>query len=114
MRKFISIGFVVSLFLLTGCSLILAQSEESNTQAQVSETTKAVNVGNKICPVTGNEVNEETKATVDYKGKIYNLCCSWCIEEFKKDPEKYIQKINQELEGKAEEGNKAMEESSQE
>ena len=114
MRKVIGIGLVVSLFLLTAYSLVLARSDESKALAQASDESQAVNVGNKICPVSGDEVNEETKATVEYKGKIYNLCCSGCIEEFKKDPEKYVQKVNQELEGKAEEGNKVMEEPSQE
>ncbi|MBF0570217.1 MAG: YHS domain-containing protein, partial [Candidatus Omnitrophica bacterium] len=27
--------------------------------------------------------------TVEYKGKLYNLCCPGCISRFKADPEKY-------------------------
>lgn len=57
---------------------------------------KAVEVGNKICPVSGNPIpapgekgamGEAVK--YEYNGKIYNLCCSMCPEDFKKDPEKY-------------------------
>lgn len=56
----------------------------------------AIDVGNKICPVTGDKIDNETKATYEYKGKIYNFCCPACIGEFKKDPEKYIKKIQEE------------------
>jgi len=36
-------------------------------------------------------------ATYEYQGKIYNFCCPMCIGSFKKDPEKYIKKVEQEL-----------------
>ncbi|MBU4311747.1 MAG: YHS domain-containing protein [Candidatus Omnitrophica bacterium] len=55
-----------------------------------------VDVGNKICPVSGEEIYEEMKATYEHEGKIYNFCCAMCIDEFKKDPEKYIEKIEEE------------------
>jgi len=57
-------------------------------------------VGNKICPVSGEEINDDTKTTYAYKGKIYNFCCSMCVDEFKKDPQKYINKIEELQEGK--------------
>ncbi|MDD5477685.1 MAG: YHS domain-containing protein [Candidatus Omnitrophica bacterium] len=62
---------------------------------------EAVNVGNKICPVSGEKVSQGgmQSATYEYKGKIYNFCCAACIEDFKKDPQKYIKKVEQELQG---------------
>lgn len=63
----------------------------------------ATDVGNKICPVTGEKIDEKTKATYEYQGKIYNFCCPMCIDEFKKDPEKYIKKIK-EGQGKNDDG----------
>lgn len=57
---------------------------------------KAEEVNNKICPVSGEKIDEKTKATYEYKGKIYNFCCEMCIDEFKKDPEKYLKKIEEE------------------
>jgi len=62
---------------------------------------EAVNVGNKICPVTGEKIDEKTKVTYEYQGKIYNFCCPGCPDEFKKDPEKYIKKVEQELQSES-------------
>lgn len=69
-------------------------------QAAPAPSEKAVNVGNKICPVTGEAIDEKLKTTYEYKGKVYNFCCASCIDEFKKDPEKYIKKIEEELQAK--------------
>ena len=59
----------------------------------------AANVGNKICPVSGEEVGGGgmEPATYEHEGKIYNFCCPACIEEFKKEPQKYIKKVEEEL-----------------
>jgi YHS domain-containing protein len=57
----------------------------------------AVNVGNTICPVSGESISEATKATYEYEGKIYNFCCSACIDEFKKDPQSYSKKAEDEV-----------------
>lgn len=50
------------------------------------------NVGNKLCPVSGNPVDDGTMGEAVkyvYNGKIYNLCCQMCVKDFKKNPEKY-------------------------
>lgn len=57
----------------------------------------SADTGNTICPVTGEKIDPQNKATYEYEGKIINFCCPACIEEFKKDPEKYIKKIDEEL-----------------
>lgn len=46
-----------------------------------------------ICPVMHNEASKEYSYT--YEGKTYYFCCLMCIEEFKKDPAKYISKIKE-------------------
>ncbi|MHB8155125.1 MAG: YHS domain-containing protein [Candidatus Omnitrophota bacterium] len=33
----------------------------------------------------------------EYAGKIYNFCCVSCIDEFKKDPKKYIKIAEDEI-----------------
>ena len=65
-------------------------------QEGTEEGAKAVEVGNKICPVSGDEISapgEEGEmgesVQYEYNGKIYNLCCKMCVKDFKKNPEKY-------------------------
>ncbi len=53
----------------------------------------AVAVGNGLCPVTGEKIDKKSDVTYEYKGKVYRFCCRACIAEFKKDPEKYIEKM---------------------
>jgi YHS domain-containing protein len=38
----------------------------------------------------------DSKYFADYQGKRIYFCCSGCIEEFKKDPEKYLKKMEAE------------------
>jgi len=75
-----------------GCGQIAPAYADTTTKSE------AVNVSNKICPVLGEPIDEATKATYEYKGKIYNFCCQGCVEAFKKELQKYIDKVNQELE----------------
>jgi cytochrome c oxidase subunit 2 len=46
-----------------------------------------------ICPVLHEPASKEFSYT--YEGKAYYFCCPMCIEEFKKDPRKYISKIKE-------------------
>ncbi|MBI3990513.1 MAG: YHS domain-containing protein [Candidatus Omnitrophica bacterium] len=76
---------------------------EGEVTAQTTSK-EAVNVGNKICPVSGEKIGEGMEAvTYEYEGKIYNFCCAMCIDEFKKDPQKYIKKVEEELQAESKE-----------
>ncbi len=57
----------------------------------------AENVGNKICPVTGEKINEKTKATYEHEGVTYNFCCPMCIDTFRNDTKQYVGKVEKEL-----------------
>ena len=46
------------------------------------------------CPVLGNKI--DGKVFADYQGKRIYFCCAACIDEFKKDPEKYLKKMEAE------------------
>jgi YHS domain-containing protein len=46
------------------------------------------------CPVLGGNINKQVYA--DYQGKRIYFCCKGCDEKFKKDPEKYIKKLEEE------------------
>jgi YHS domain-containing protein len=67
------------------------------THAEKKESNEPVNAGNKVCPVMGTKIDEKSKVAYEYKGKIYNFCCLACIKAFKKDPDKYIKKVEEEL-----------------
>ena len=59
------------------------------------------NVGNKLCPVSGNPVDDGTMGEAVkyvYNGKIYNLCCLMCVKDFEKNPEKYSSVAQKEVE----------------
>jgi YHS domain-containing protein len=45
------------------------------------------------CPVLGGKIND--KVFTDYQGNRIYFCCAACIDEFKKDPEKYLKKMNE-------------------
>jgi YHS domain-containing protein len=44
-----------------------------------------------VCPVLGGNIDQNVY--VDYQGKRIYFCCQGCDAEFKKDPEKYTKKI---------------------
>jgi len=43
------------------------------------------------CPVMGEKIDK--KVFYDYQGKRIYFCCPGCVEEFKKNPDKYIKKL---------------------
>jgi YHS domain-containing protein len=93
MLKKIVLGLILCVVVLTAGRILLAGEVAKSVQTDASLVSKGQEVGNQICPVTGEKIDTKEKVTYEYKGKIYNLCCSGCIEEFKKDPERYIQVI---------------------
>lgn len=85
----------------------MTQVHSEHEQRTIETAKEAVleepmNVGNKICPVSGEKIDEKMKATYEYEGKVYNFCCASCVEEFKKDPDKYIKKVDEELKSESE------------
>jgi len=72
-------------------------SHDGHLQLTQVSSKNSINVGNKICPVSGEKIEEKMKATYEYNGKVYNFCCASCIAEFKEHPDKYIKKVNAEL-----------------
>ncbi len=46
-----------------------------------------------VCPVLGGNINKQVYA--DYQGKRIYFCCVGCDAEFKKDPDKYMKKLEE-------------------
>ncbi|MCX6167798.1 MAG: YHS domain-containing protein [Ignavibacteriales bacterium] len=66
-------------------------NNDSKSDDQKNQT--SLSIWNKVCPVSGEEVDLETQ-TVEYKGKVIGFCCSSCISKFKKEPEKYLKNLS--------------------
>jgi YHS domain-containing protein len=47
-----------------------------------------------VCPVRGDTIDKNVY--VDYQGKRIYFCCKGCDADFKKDPEKYLKKMQDE------------------
>ena len=45
------------------------------------------------CPVMGGKIDKNVYA--DYQGKRIYFCCSGCPADFKKDPDKYMKKLEE-------------------
>jgi YHS domain-containing protein len=106
-KRIVFIAYV-GIFFFAGIGLLYG--EEMKKDAATDATLEKIEVGNKVCPVSGDKIDDKARATYEYQGKVYNFCCPACIDEFKKDPDKYIKKVNEELEPQAKEeiGQKEM------
>lgn len=83
--------FIVVLCMVAFPLQALADHHEGGDAAMAEDNAQApVEVGNKICPVSGEKVGGMGDVVkYEHNGKIYNLCCAMCAKDFKKDPEKY-------------------------
>lgn len=97
MRKIIFL-LILGLGLCQGNALVVAQGHEHGEHTgeaveiveEGAAAVEPVEVGNKICPVSKENVFEMGEPfKYEYNGKIYNLCCKMCVKDFQADPEKY-------------------------
>ncbi|MBT8380352.1 MAG: YHS domain-containing protein [Ignavibacteria bacterium] len=73
-----------------------SQTEEIMTSDSLvkSEELPTEIAWNKVCPVEGGPVEDDTP-TVEYDGKLYGFCCPGCDTEFANNPEKYSKNLNE-------------------
>ena len=69
--------------LFTAGAILAAQEGAASGQGSPA----IVDVGNTICPLTGEEVDGKTFYV--YKGRRYGVCCPQCAENFAQDPATY-------------------------
>lgn len=105
MFKQLSIAFIVAVIIST---FAIAQENPDNDKTDVQNTTeikteqssedatelKEVEIWNKVCPVEGGPVEDDT-ATIEYNGKLYGFCCPGCDAEFAENPEKFAKNLNE-------------------
>lgn len=69
------------------------KQETAKQAAQAEGQSDIEDAGNAYCPVGGEPVDKNTSYV--YEGKRYYFCCPGCIPDFQKEPEKYIEKMQQ-------------------
>jgi YHS domain-containing protein len=83
----------VAASLLIGGAMIATAADKPKGPTTKPSTTQPSKPVNKWCAVEGKDHEIDPKVTVVYKGKTIGFCCKDCVEEFEKDPDKYIKKM---------------------
>ncbi|MDP1852864.1 MAG: YHS domain-containing protein [Candidatus Omnitrophota bacterium] len=90
----------IAIFAITGLAIfsLVSCSREGQSKSAQNKTEEAnvIDVNNQYCPVTSEKIKDELATSYVYEGKRYRFCCASCIIPFKRDPQKYIQKIERE------------------
>ena len=68
--------------------LIAADVKKDSKKPATQPTTQPSKPMNKFCAVEQDH-EADAKVTYAWNGKTYAFCCKDCIDEFKKNPEKY-------------------------
>ena len=74
----------------TEATTATAATVATTTASTMDEIKPAVT--NKECPVSGGKVNPQYRT--EYNGQYVYVCCQGCLDEFKKDPEKFVAKMS--------------------
>lgn len=86
--------FPFALIVAAGLSLAACQAESKAPAAPAGDP-PAVAAPEKFCPVSGEKLGG-MGAPVSYthEGRTIEFCCAGCIEDFKKEPAKYLAKLD--------------------
>jgi len=81
----------VAAVLVGGAAMVFAADAPKAPPTTRPSTTKPAEAKlNKFCAVEGKGHEVDPKVTTVYKGKTIGFCCRDCIDEFNKNPEKYV------------------------
>ena len=84
-------GLLISDSVLAQCC---SKSKAEKKEKVKQETVQKAEVNQTVCPVMGGEINKEIYA--DNNGKRVYFCCQKCLNTFQKNPEKYMEKLEEE------------------
>jgi YHS domain-containing protein len=93
MKRSATILSAVAAVLVGGGVLVHAADKPKRGPATRPAATQPSKPVNKYCAVEGKDHEIDPKVTTVYKGKTIGFCCKDCIEEFNKDPEKYVKSM---------------------
>lgn len=101
MRSFARIIGIVALVSLVGLFVAGCNGDTDHSGHKHGEAAPeaaepaAAEIAQKTCPVMGNAINKDIHT--DHDGRRVYFCCAGCVEAFKKDPAKYLAKIDAEI-----------------
>ena len=99
--------FYIGLAFILFCSSIIACSNQTDDPATDDNSSASKSYSLDYCVVSGNDLyDEDTNMipfTYEYDGIQIVFCCKPCLPKFKKDPEKYMAIIKEEMEDIAKE-----------
>ena len=82
---------VMAVVIATGALTVHTLADKSADKDKVAKASvKAIKVQT-TCPVMGGKINKASY--IDYDGKRIYMCCKGCEKALKKDPKKYIKKL---------------------
>ncbi|MCS3867895.1 YHS domain-containing protein [Chryseobacterium ginsenosidimutans] len=77
---------------LMACAQETPKVKHKKSTAASKSNIKKVKFANAEDPICHMPTESDMKDTAVYKNKTYGFCSVYCKDEFKKDPEKYVQK----------------------
>jgi len=92
-------AFVVAAGLLAPGCKEQASPPAGTSQGEPGSAPPAAAIAQKLCPVTDDPI--DPKIYLDYQGRRVYFCCEMCPPMFKKDPEKYLKKLDEQMKGAA-------------
>lgn len=87
--------FILTVFLsvsVVSCAQDAPKVKHKKSMNSGGKNLVNIKVVNELDPICRMETAGFTKDTTIYKNKVYGFCSAYCKDEFKKDPEKYVQK----------------------
>jgi len=93
-------SFQLLVVILIGLSVLFVgckreAQQESKPVVPAKTGGEGVQIAQKTCPVTGDPIDK--RFYVDHQGRRIYFCCEACIKAFKKDPDKYVKKLDAQL-----------------
>lgn len=77
---------------LMACAQETPKVKRKKAKTAVKSDAKPVKFANTVDPICNMPTDADMKDTAVYKNKTYGFCSAYCKDEFKKNPEKYVQK----------------------
>ena len=88
-------GVGIAMLFASGCAKKPADQGAVTGPASIKNEATPGDKAQTTCPVMGNKV-DKTSPYVDVEGKRIYVCCQDCVQAVKKDPAKYIAKLEAE------------------